>query len=110
MAYPTYGQSIESTQEDYDDLQKDRTFAGILKTRSLVPVANIKKIFNVVHPYLTLTEKTALMSYYTTNRDATFSFTWKADNVAYNVKFTSIPKITIVGGNWWRGVVTLEEV
>lgn len=117
QSYPTtYAQSVESTEEIYDDIISDRTFAGVLKTRSLVPVGNIKKIFNVVHPALTLAQKQWILDYYKSNRDSTFAFQWKAEATGdseyavYTVKFTAPPKFTILGGTWWKAVVQLAEV
>lgn len=110
QAYPTYAQSIDSTEDVYDELISDRTTAGLLKTRSIVPSENIKRIFTVIHPSLTLVERTWLLDFYKKYRDSYFQFTWKADNETYWVQFTDRPKITIIGGNWWKATVSLAEV
>lgn len=108
--YPTYAQSIDSSEEIYDEIISDRTWAGALKTRTLIPTDNIKKNFNVIHPALTLEQRTWLIDFYKEYRDSVFTFTWKADNTAYYVKFVAPPKITIIGGHWWKAVVQLAEV
>lgn len=117
QSYPTnYTQSVESSEDIYDDVIQDRTFAGIIKTRSLVPVTYIKKVFTVVHPALTLAQKQWLLDYYKTNRDSTFAFQWKAEATGddeyavYSVKFITQPKFTIIGGTWWKATVQLAEV
>lgn len=117
QSYPTtFAQSTESTEDIYDDIIQDRTFAGIIKTRSLVPVSYIKKVFTVVHPALTLAQKQWLLDYYKINRDSIFAFQWNAEATGdseyavYNVKFISQPKFVILGGTWWKATVQLAEV
>ncbi len=109
-SYPDFAQSLESSEEIYDEILQDRTTAGKLKTRSLIPIDNIKRVFTVIHPAVSLADKTTIQDYYKVNRDTAFTFTWHADNTEYYVQFTSQPKYTILGGMFWRVETYLAEV
>ena len=102
-------QSVESTEELYDNLIVDRTTGGIIKVRSLVPVEHMGKIFNVVHPAITLEQKNLIQEFYKVNRDHVFDFIWAADGETYTVAHIGVPKVSIVGGTWWKAEVPLAE-
>jgi hypothetical protein len=111
ITYPTAGgQSTTSDELNYDNLIVDRSVGGIVRVRSTVPLANIKKVFIVIHSVLTLTEKTALETFYKTYRDSNLDLLWKADNLHYAVRFIDIPKYTMLGGLFWKAEVKLAEI
>lgn len=106
----TWGQSSESEELVYDNLTVDRSFGGIVRVRSSVPLANILKTFRIVHSVLTLAEKEALHTFYTTYRDSTLDFKWKADSYYYPTRFIEPPKYTMLGGTYWKAEVSLAEI
>jgi hypothetical protein len=59
---------------------------------------------------LSLAEKTALHTFYTTYRDSNLDLLWKPDNLHYAVKFIEVPQYTIIGGNFWSATVKLAEI
>lgn len=111
VVYPTaWGVATGSSEDFYDNVITDRSFGGIIRIRSTVPLANIKKVFNVVHSVLTLTQRNDLETFYKTYRDAELDLTWKPDTLHYAVRFIDVPKFTIIGGNFWKAEVRLAEV
>ena len=64
ITYTTsWGQSTSSEEVVYDSLIVDRSVGGIMRVRSSVPLANIKKIFKICHNVLTLAEKNAVHTF-----------------------------------------------
>jgi hypothetical protein len=106
----TYSQAVESEESIYDEIIVDRTVAGLPRTRVLIPVVNIKNVFKVVHPVLTLTQKNDVITFYKNNRDLDFYFTWKANSTQYLVRYTSVPAVTIIGGGFYKVEFTIAEV
>lgn len=111
IVYPTaWGVASGSTEEDYDNIIVDRSFGGVIRVRSTVPLANIKKTFVVVHSILTLAQKQALESFYKTYRDSDLDLYWKPDNLHYAVRFIDVPKYSIIGGMYWKVEVRVAEI
>lgn len=111
IVYPTgWGQSTGSEELVFDNLIVDRSFGGILRVRSTVPLTSIRKTFTVVHSVLTLTEKTDVQNFYTTYRDSNLDLLWKPDNLHYAVRFIEPPTYVILGGNYWSATTKLAEI
>lgn len=106
----TYSQAVESEESIYDEIIVDRSVAGVIRTRVLIPASNIKLQFKVVHPVLTQAQKDAIITFYRDNRDADFYFTWKANNTQYLVRYTSVPTVTMLGGNFYKVEFNVAEV
>jgi hypothetical protein len=106
----SYSQAVESEESLYDEIIVDRTVAGLIKTRVLIPTSNIKLQFKVVHPVLTQAQKDAVITFYKDNRDIDFYFTWKANNTQYLVRYTSVPIVSIIGGGFYKVEFTVAEV
>jgi hypothetical protein len=106
----TYSQAVESEESLYDEIIVDRTVAGLIRTRVLIPTANIKLQLKVVHPVLTQTQKDDVITFYKNNRDLDFYFTWKANATQYLVRYTSVPNVTMLGGSFYKVDFTVAEV
>ena len=91
ITYTTsWGQSTSSQEEVFDTLIVDRSVGGIARIRSVVPLANIKKVFKINHNVLTLAEKNAIHTFYTTYRDSDIDLLWKPDTLHYAVRFSDV--------------------
>jgi len=111
IVYPTtWGQSTGSEEVPFDNLISDRSFGGVIRVRSTVPLANIKNVFTVVHSVLTLAEKTAVQAFYAAYRDSNIDLLWKPDNLHYAVRFIEVPTYVILGGNYWSATTKLAEI
>jgi hypothetical protein len=111
IVYPTsYGQSSKSDETVFDNIITDRSVGGVIRRRSTVPRANIKKVFTVVHEVVSLTEKTAIQTFYETNRDSNIDLLWKPDALHYAVIFIDVPKYTMIGGLFWKAEVKFAEI
>lgn len=111
VVYPTdWGVAVGSEEITYDNLTTDRSFGGVIRIRSSVPLANIKKTFKVVHSALTTTQKIALETFYKTYRDSVLDLLWTPDGLYYATKIVDVPKYTILGGSFWSAEVSMAEI
>ena len=109
MSYPAYGQSWDSTEEVLTGVTLDRASNGVPKVRSFFTAD--KKVFNLVHPVCTNSEKTTLVAFYASNKLTSFTFVWAADGATYTVIFgEGGPRYTPLPGNRWRIETQLVQV
>lgn len=83
-AYPSFPQLLASVREPVDDLDIDYSIAGNAKVRSYFTA--VKNRFKVVH-MLNATDLATLVTFYTTNRLLTFTFTWTKTSTVYTCLF-----------------------
>ena len=107
MAYPVLITQESSRKEVADGRVMLRATNGALKTRRLF--TSDKASFDLSH-FVDTTDKDALLSYYSSNKDADFDYVWPADKSSYVVRFASAPQVDSVGSEWWTVKVRLEEV
>jgi hypothetical protein len=107
-------QSVESGEELNEQLIVDRTYNGLIKTRSWYPNLGVNKSFNkiftIIHPVVNTDQKDWIIQFYKVNRLIPFKITWKADNRIYDVLFLEPPKITMLGGQWWKVGIKLAQI
>jgi hypothetical protein len=105
--YPTFGQDISSTETLLDDIQVDRASNGRIRLRGFY--ASSVKEYSVVHT-LTTTNKDILETFYNTNRNTSFTFTWVPDNSSHTCMFSGAPTFTIIGPGFWTVTTKLVVV
>lgn len=96
--YPSFGQDISSTETLLDDIQVDRASNGLVRLRGFYDTPS--KEYSVVHT-LTTTDKNTIETFYNTNRNISFGFTWVLDNSTHTCMFSAAPTLAIIGTGFW---------
>ena len=106
-------QEVTSSEDNNEEIISDRYVAGTVKTRSKFPNLgtnkSFNKKFNIIHPVLNKNQKDWILQFYKINRVTKFNFIWKGDGRTYRVIFLTIPKFTMLGGNWWKVELNLIQ-
>lgn len=101
--YPTLPFSrTRSRQVDRDGRLLDYDGNGVGRVRKTAPD---RADFQLLHPWLTPDENTALLTYYDTHSTiASFNFLWGVDGLTYVVRFGGAPRLMAtrkdLQGNW----------
>lgn len=100
--YPTFacGTGLASVETTLDDLQIDRASNGVPRLRAYYTAP--KKAFSLVHPSATNAEKSALLTFYNTNRLITFNLIWAGDGATYTCYFGGAPLTKPLPGQLWE--------
>lgn len=105
-AYPSFGQSIQSSETYEDRIIKDRASNGDLYGRALWTGA--KRRFQIEHT-IAAADVATLRAFYATNRALPVDFTWAGDSGTYSVMFDGPPSYQPMAADWWRVRVVLVE-
>lgn len=106
--YPDLPISPRSSAKANSGLITHRGVDGTLRGQA---VHDDKIDFNIVHEVLTDTERDTLVTFYNSNKDTVFNFTWPIDNVTYSCLFKSRPTFTSIGqGKYVNASVSFGEV
>lgn len=106
-AYPNIAQDLDSTETVLDDLQVDRATNGAPRVRAMYTAP--KRVFAVVHRWITPAEKASVDAFCSANRLLSFTFVWQADGVTYTCKFSGPPNYKPMRGGWWEVVVPMVQ-
>lgn len=106
-AYPSFSQTIQSSEGRQDSVILERATNGSLYGRALWTGA--KRTFQIHHE-LTAAEAGTLRTFYATNRALPVDFTWAGDSQVYSVMFDAPPVLNPVAADFWRARVSLVEV
>jgi hypothetical protein len=85
MAYPTLPIYRQSKPQRISGRAIDRSVSGAARGRDFYGAD--KSVFTVEHRALSATDRSTLASFYNSNRNTTFSFTWPSPSATYTVMF-----------------------
>ena len=109
MSYPTLDTSYGSAEKVLAGRQIDRATNGAPKARVLFSAQ--KKVFNLVHPEITIAERATFDAFYAANQTNSFSFVWLGDGATYTCIFgEDEPQYIKVPVNRWTITVQLVQV
>ena len=103
--YPDYKQGRDSTYEEDSGENFDYATDGTPRARSFYADTQYK--ITLIHPLLTDSEKTALLSFWDANKSIYNTLTNTYDGSQYSVLFAGIPKLKPLSGGRWKATVTL---
>ena len=99
--YPALRQGVDSTETRLGGRVLDRATNGKARVRSFFTTE--KKLFKVVHQFMTSTQKAQIESFYTVNQNLEFLFLWIPDNTVYTCVFDATdPVYTQAHGGYWN--------
>ena len=105
-AYPTYGQTSQSSESREDGTQWERASNGALRGRAMWPSDKLTlRIDHVVER----ADADALLAFYRANRLAAVDVVWDGNGQTYAMFFTRPPEVQHAGGMAWRVVSDLVE-
>jgi len=108
MAYATHNQLRSSRFIPEEGVTLDVSAAGIASSRTPFS-GNDPGVFEV-HHRITTTQKDALITDYATQRETTFSFTWKETNESFTVFYVQRPQPLQEGLDLWFVITHLAKV
>ncbi len=98
--YPTIPQVIGSTRNSEDGTIVD--FAESGKPRLRQYYTQVRRDFIVMHD-VDGTDKDLVLAHYDGDKENVFNFTFKGDNVVYNVRYMGVPnEVPVAGVDRWR--------
>ena len=103
--YPGYRQGLESRWDEDSGETADKAVDGTTRVRSFY--ADTQYNITVIHPRMTTAEKTALLSFWDTNKASYNTITNEQDGADYSVLFLGIPKFKRVNSGVWAATVHL---
>lgn len=104
-AYPSFAQTMSSTESYEDNILLDRASNGALYGRAMWTGA--KRKFQIEHD-LTSADAATMRTFYATNRALPVSFTWAGDAGTYTCLFEAPPSYTPLGLGWHVRVQLVE--
>ncbi len=104
-SYPALPIMVGSEEEWEDDLEMDIAVNGAPKVRAFYSTK--KKLFKVVHKYLTATQKNTLQTFYDSNRLLVVQLVW-TDGVTYNCFFKSV-RVSPIEVTYWNAESILRQ-
>lgn len=106
-AYPSFYQTLSSSEKWIDNVQLERASNGSLYGRSFWSA--MKPGFDIEHE-LNTTDVATFKTFYNNNRTVPFDFTWARDGQVYSCMFVGQPQLVPMGGVWWKVRLALEVV
>lgn len=104
--YPVLNQSYESTVSPIDNNKVSTSADGTLRAK----VTYSETVFelNVVHPFLSTTDKDSIITFYNTNKNLNFTFNLASESQDYTCIFKSQPEVQKISSSFWN--VTMKAI
>lgn len=97
-AYPTVTHSDASQRIPRGGIAVDYAEDGTPRSRTLYAATVYD--FDLIHPFLSSTNRDLITAHYAANINTSFSYTWPDGSVAHTVYYADAPEILWAPGGW----------
>ncbi len=97
-AYPTVTTDESSTRTPRGGHRLDTAEDGTVRGRTLYAATVYE--FQLIHPFLSSTNRNLILAHYATDKSSSFSYTWPDGSVAHTCVYAECPQVTWHPGGW----------